>query len=92
MGLFQGKPKRKASGGRFWPSRKKKAREVGTNPRKTTVSKENESRAIRACGGSHRTALIKASIANVMIGNKAKKVKIESFVENPSNRHYRFAI
>lgn len=88
MGLFQGRPKRKPSGGRYWPFRKKKAREMGRLSQKTVVGKKNISKKIRIRGGHIKTSLLQASTANVMIDGKAKKVKIETVVENPANRHY----
>ncbi len=88
MGLFQGKPKRKASGGRYWAGRKKKAREIGRFSPNTTVAKENESRKIRIRGGHTKVALIGAGVANIMIKGKAKKAKIETVVENKASRHF----
>ena len=91
MALWQGKSKKKASGGKYWPFRKKRARELGQDPIYAKLSEKDNRKPVRqrsARKTTKRTTIIGASHASINIGNKAKKVKILSVKENPANRHF----
>jgi len=80
---------RKASGGRYWPDKKKRAYEIGTDPTNTKVSAKTTTRKKRLRGGSEITQILTASHANLMIEKgKFKKSKILTVKENPANRHF----
>ena len=89
MGLWQGRSKTKATGGRIWSFRKKRLREAGRDPILTKVSEEDKRVKQRSMGGSRYDSLITASYANLAVGpGKFKKVKIKGVVENKANRHF----
>lgn len=88
MALWQGRSKRKTSGGRYRPIRSKKAREIGENPLYTKVEKKQKARVKRGRGGRTSSSLITAAFANISEGKNAKKVKITDVVENTASRHF----
>jgi len=80
---------KKPSGGRFWPFRKKRAYEKGSDPTNTKVGVKTTTRSKKQRGGSRITQVLTASHANLMIEKgKFKKSKILTVKENPSNRHF----
>lgn len=80
---------KKPSGGRFWPDKKKRAYEIGSDPTNTKVSAKETKRKKRLRGGSEITQILTASHANLMIEKgKFKKSKILTVKENPANRHF----
>jgi len=80
---------KKPSGGRFWPFRKKRAYEIGSDPTRTKVAEKTTTRKKRLRGGSEMTQVLTASHANLMIEKgKFKKSKILTVKENSANRHY----
>lgn len=79
--------RRKASGGRYKAVRKKKLREVGRNPLYTLIDKKKVN-VFRVRGGGVKRSLVRAEVANVLVDGGYKKVKIESVVENKSNRNF----
>ncbi len=83
MALSQGRSKRKASGGRYWPFRKKKARELGTDARPTTVGPTKVT-VKRVLGGNIIHKMDHAQYANI----PGKKVKIKLVRENAASRHF----
>jgi small subunit ribosomal protein S8e len=83
----QFRSKRKASGGRYKNTRKKKLREVGRDPLYTSVGKKRINE-YRGTGGNVKKSLVAAEEANVFDGSKHKKVKILSVVGNSANRHF----
>lgn len=89
MALWQGKSKRKESGGRYWPFRKKRARDIGDDPIYTRLEKETKARQKRTRGGNRITSLLTASTANLCTApGKYQQAKILKVKENPSNRHF----
>jgi small subunit ribosomal protein S8e len=89
MGLWQGRSKKKPSGGRIWPFRKKRLRNIGRDPVLTKVSDKDKRIKLKARGGSQYDALLTVSYANLDLGNgKFKKVKIKRVIENKANRHF----
>ena len=91
MVFWQGRSKRKHTGGRYWPSKKKRARETGTDPVYTKLD-EKDKRKTRKQRSARKTniatTITGANHVNINIGNKAKKVKILKVKENPANRHF----
>jgi len=91
MALWQGKSKKKASGGKYWSFRKKRARDIGQDPVYTKLSEKDDRKSVRqrsARKTNKRTTITGASHANIGVGGKAKKVKILTVKENPANRHF----
>lgn len=89
MSLWQGKSKRKSTGGRLRLSRKKRRFEIGTDPLFTLVGKQKLLK-VRTRGAGSKIRVLHASFANVMnpADNKAKKVKIVTVKKNPANPNY----
>jgi len=83
----QFRSKRKASGGRYKNTRKKKLREVGRDPLYTSIGKKRV-KEYRETGGNIKKSLVVAEEANVFDGSKHKKVKILSVIGNNANRHF----
>jgi len=77
----------KPSGGKYWPFRKKRLSEIGSDPTLTKVGKLVQ-RKKRILGGSEITQLITADVCNLNIDGKFKKSKIKFVKENPANRHF----
>lgn len=88
MGFFQGRAKRKASGGRYHKAHKKKARHIGRNPVLTTVKQKVVRKFLRTQGGNRKVSLHGTNQVNLMVNGKAKKTKIETVVENAASRHF----
>jgi len=88
MGFFQGRAKRKASGGRYHQAHKKKARHIGRDAVLTTVKQKIIRKILRGRGGTTKVSLHTANEVNLMINGKAKKTKIETVVENTASRHF----
>jgi len=79
----------KASGGKYWPARKKRAYEIGLDPINPKISEKTVTRTKRTRGGGEITQVLVASHANLMLETgKFKKSKIKTVKENPSNRHF----
>ena len=89
MGLWQGKSKRKPSGGRLRLSRKKRKFEIGAEAQVTSIGDERKKFA-RARGKNQKVRILGTEKANVVIPKKnlIRRVKIQSVLENPSNPHY----
>ena len=88
MGLWQGKAKRKPSGGKLRRSRKKRKFEIGAEAQITIIGEERKKFA-RSRGANQKMRVLSAEKANVVIPkkNQVKCVKITSVLENPSNPH-----
>ncbi len=76
---------RKASGGRYKKSAKKKFYELPGQVRIVKLG-ERKKKTIRVMGGNRKTFLLKDKIINVKSGNKTKKLEIKNVLETPSNR------
>ncbi|MAG45222.1 MAG: 30S ribosomal protein S8e [Nanoarchaeota archaeon] len=83
----QFRSKRKASGGRYKATRKKKLREVAREPLYTRIGEKKVNK-YRVQGGNIKKSLLRSNEANVLIDGKYKKVKVEEVVENQANRHF----
>ena len=89
MAINQHKSKRKATGGRYQASYKKKLRTVGRLPTLTRLGK-GKRKTLRTTGGGKKTILLNTQTANLYDPKTKKytKAKIESIEENPANRHF----
>jgi len=76
---------RKISGGKY---HKQKKKQVHAMPGKVRVVKlgERKIKTIRGLGGTRKTVSLSQNYINVMKNGKAKKVKILTVTETPSNR------
>ncbi len=83
----QFRSRRKASGGRYKATRKKKLRELGRDPLYTLIGKKKVN-TYRGAGGNVKRSLVRTEEANVFDGSKHKKVKILSVIDNKANRHF----
>jgi len=88
--VWQGRSRRKPSGGKYKISVKKRKREMGREPTETFLSDEVRMKIIRTRGGNRKVRLLRTNYANVMDPKKGicKKVAILNVVENRANAHY----
>ena len=87
--ITQSRSKRKPSGGRYKSFRDKRLHERASHATLTKLG-ERSMRTIRLRGGTVKSRLLVANIANVY-DSKAKKyvkTKIVTITENPANRNY----
>jgi len=87
MAIWQrGLEGRTPSGAKMRPARKKRKRELGSEPTHTKIGDEKR-KIIDAYGGNIKVRLYQASFANVLDPEtkKATKVRILDVVGNPSN-------
>ena len=89
MAIWQGKSKRKITGGRLRLRRGKRKFEMGREKTETTVG-ERRAKSIRVRGGNTKIRLMVAQFANVMDPKtkKSSKVEIKGVAENVANPHY----
>jgi small subunit ribosomal protein S8e len=89
MTIFQGKGKKKPSGGKLVSSRSKRRYELGREPTLTRIG-DNSRKKIRGLGGNYKVSLMRGNEANVYNPNDktTKKVRIQTVKENPSNPHF----
>jgi len=89
MALWQGKSKRKPSGGRLRLSRKKRRFEIGRDAEYTYVG-ESRLEKLRTRGANVKVRMLKADYANVVdpATKKTQKVKIITVKENSANPNF----
>jgi small subunit ribosomal protein S8e len=89
MAISHRRARRSPSGSRYKHSRKKKQYELGNNPTLTKLG-ERRNRPARMMGGSTKTRVLSANIANVFNPKtkKSSKSKILNVVGNPANRYF----
>lgn len=89
MALWQGRSKRKPSGGRYRPLRKKRKFEIGREQQYAFVGPQ-KIKLYRVRGASQKVRILNAEWANVTDPKtgKTKKAKIVTVKENPSNPHF----
>jgi small subunit ribosomal protein S8e len=89
MALWQGKSKRKPTGGRLVQNRKKRRYEIGREPLLTNLGEESL-RKYRTMGGNSKVKMLSAAYANVVDPktNQVKRVKIVTVKVNPANPNY----
>ncbi|MDW5563278.1 MAG: 30S ribosomal protein S8e [Methanomassiliicoccus sp.] len=89
MALWQGKSKRKPTGGRLVNNRKKRRYEIGREPLLTNLGEESL-RQYRTMGGNTKVKMLSAAYANVVDPktNQVKRVRIVTVKVNPANPNY----
>ncbi len=89
MALWQGRSKRKPTGGRYRPLRKKRRREISREQQFAFLGTPRI-KLYRTKGGNRKVRVLKAEFANVLDPRTSttKKVKIVTVKENTSNPHY----
>jgi small subunit ribosomal protein S8e len=89
MALWQGKSKRKPSGGRLVRNRKKRRYEIGREPLMTNLGEESL-RQYRTMGGNTKVKMLSAAYANVVNpkDKTIKRVRIVTVKVNPANPNY----
>lgn len=87
--IYQGKSRRKSTGGRLKPHHKKRKFEMGRVPAETRVGKRRL-RKIETKGGSIKIRLLASDSVNLVesSGEKGRQVKILSVKENPASRDF----
>jgi len=89
MAIVQSRSRRKPTGGRYIAQRKKKLHELG-RPMTLTKLGPDYATVLRVRGGRKKVRIGRAQIANVYDPSSKKhmKLKIETIVDNPANRHF----
>ncbi|MFQ5837959.1 MAG: 30S ribosomal protein S8e [Thermoplasmata archaeon] len=89
MALWQGKSRRKSSGGVLRPFRKKRRYELGREKEYATLGEERR-KVIRVLGDNLKARILRAEWANLVDPKmgKTEKVKILSVKNNPANPHF----
>jgi small subunit ribosomal protein S8e len=89
MAIWQGRPKRKPTGGRIRPARKKRKFEVGREKQFTRLG-PRKVKMYRTKGANTKARVLTSDLANVVdpATNTVKRVKILTVKSNPSNPNY----
>lgn len=89
MALWQGRSKRKSTGGRYRPLRKKRKHEIGREQQYAFVGPQRL-KLYRTKGANRKVRVLGAEFANVLDPRTSttKKVKILAVKENASNPHF----
>jgi small subunit ribosomal protein S8e len=87
--IFQGRSRRKPTGGLYRPHRKKRKYELGGEQVMTTVG-DRKIKKDRMMGGSYKIRLFADRFANVYDPEQKKVIRaeIKGVLENPANVHY----
>jgi len=91
MSYWQGRDKKKPTGGRLHTSKEKRRFELGSAPTETAMATKDElKKAARGYGGNIKIRLDEAAFVNVTDPktNTTKKVKLLKVKKNPSNVDY----
>ena len=90
MALWQGRSKKKNTGGRYRPFRKKKAFEIAPESQFTVVREEASMKTYRTRGNNTKGRLMTANYANVFNPKtgKSEHSRILTVKENPANPNY----
>jgi len=89
MALWQGRSRRKPSGGRFRRHRHKRKFEIGREKQVTIVGEPKYKKA-RTRGNHQKIRVLRHNMVNLIDPKKNKvfKAKVIQVVENPANPHY----
>ncbi|HDM22484.1 MAG TPA: 30S ribosomal protein S8e [Methanomicrobia archaeon] len=87
MGIYQGRSRRKKTGGKYIRSRGKRKYEMGREPIFTKIGEEKK-KIIRVMGGNRKIKLKSALYANISTPEGIKKVKILNVEENKANKQF----
>ncbi len=87
--IWQGRSRRKPTGGLYRPHRKKRKYEMG-RPQVETLIGERKIKKVRVRGGGYKIKLFRDQYANVYVPKEGKVVRVEikRVVENPAHVHY----
>jgi small subunit ribosomal protein S8e len=90
MALWQGRSRRKPSGGRFRLHRGKRAFEIGREKQFTMVGEPKYKRARTRGQNNQKIRVLRTNVVNVVDTkkNKVLKTKVVQVIENPANPHY----
>lgn len=85
---WQGRSKRKSTGGRYKSYRRKRKFELGSPPIETLIGPKKVKK-VRTRGGNLKRKLLQAEIVNVTnFDGTTNSTKIISVVRNPANKEY----
>jgi len=86
---YQGKSRRKYTGGRRIASKGKRKSELGREAAEPLLD-ETRRKNVDTLGGNRKVRLLRCNMANVTdpSNNSTRQVSIETVVENNSNKHY----
>jgi small subunit ribosomal protein S8e len=89
MTIYQGKSRKKFTGGKLRRNHSKRRYELGREPSFTKIG-ETERRALRTMGGNRKLLLLKEQYANIYNpeDKTTKKMKMLTVKENNSDPHY----
>ncbi|HHD15393.1 MAG TPA: 30S ribosomal protein S8e [Euryarchaeota archaeon] len=89
MALWQGRSRRKSTGGRYRLHRGKRKSEIGREQQITVVGKTTRKR-VKTAGGNLKFRVLTSDVANIHDPKKNKtfKATIKTVLENPANPHY----
>jgi small subunit ribosomal protein S8e len=87
MGIYQGRSRRKKTGGRYRDYRSKKKYQMGSTPVLTRIGEEKK-KIIRTKGGNKKIKLKSTFYANIRGPDGMKKVKILNVEENSANKQF----
>ncbi|MBT3407533.1 30S ribosomal protein S8e [Candidatus Woesearchaeota archaeon] len=88
MAYLKTRSKRKISGGRFFNYTPRRKSQLGSNPSLTKIG-ETKLKIVRIMGGNKKKLLLRAEFCNLAKKDGTfSKIKINSVVENPANRHF----
>jgi small subunit ribosomal protein S8e len=89
MALWQGKSRRKVTGGRYRLHRGKRKTEIGREQQITIIGKDTK-KMVRTRGGNLKFRVLTTSVVNVYDPKSKKTIKtdIKTVLENPANPHY----
>jgi small subunit ribosomal protein S8e len=88
MALWQGRSRRKPSGGRLPPNRKKRRFEVGREHVDCHLGPHKQ-KLVRTRGGNQKVEVLMTDKINVTdASGKTTPAKLTNVVENPANIHY----
>ncbi|MDY6774832.1 30S ribosomal protein S8e [Halorutilales archaeon Cl-col2-1] len=84
---WQGRSKRKKTGGRRRHPRKKRKHELGSEPTETQVG-DADYKTVVVKGGDKKTRVLQTDEANYIDGGETSRVEIQDVVENEANPNY----
>ncbi|MEA1993219.1 MAG: 30S ribosomal protein S8e [Euryarchaeota archaeon] len=87
MGIYQGRSKRKKSGGKYRVYKGKRMYEMGRNPILTRIGKEKRKK-VTIRGGKNKIKLKSINNANISTSEGIKRTKILSVEKNPANEQF----
>jgi len=86
---WHGRSRRKETGGRYRPARKKRKYEMGRDTILPVIG-ENKLKKLRVRGGNYKIRVVSAKYVNVTNPKtgETKRAEIKDVIENPANPHY----